>query len=335
LGEIRDSIQIVPARKGTLQLQYYNTSAKKWQTKVTYDLRGNGESENVTLEYPSLWKKKSTTRWRIRIPETDGYKTYISEEIQIVSKNIKTLNLTSKSAVIIRADSGQVLYSKKKDKSLPNASTTKMMTALLTLENAKLSDVVKFSKKASNTPYGCLYTKTGEKFYLKNLLTAMLVRSSNDAATALAEHIGGSVKKFAKMMNRRAAQLGCKNTHFSNPHGLNQKNHYSSAYDLALIQRALLKYDLYRSMISKKTYKLRNVSKTKKWSLKSTDHLLGTYKGFQGGKTGYTEEAGYCFCGIFTCKGVTYIYTVLGNRSSQGRWNDCRKLMNYIKKYGV
>lgn len=333
-SSIKDTITVSPGNGREIRLQYYNAKTGKWSTKKTYTTDPAEETAEVVLEYPNQWKKKNATKWRVYIPATETAKSYTSPEVEIVTKNISSLKLASKSAVIIRAEDAKVLYSKSMNKRLPNASTTKMMTALLVLENDDLNAKVKFSKNAAATPYGCLHTKAGTKFYVKDLLHALLIPSSNDSAAALAEYTGGSISKFARMMNQKAKELGCTNTHFVNPHGLNNSKHYSSAYDLSLIQRENIKNKTYCSIIAKQTYSFRDVKKKKKYKIYTTDDLLADkISGFSGGKTGWTGQAGSCFSGVYTYKGETYIFTVLGSKTSKGRWNDCLKLMKYIRKY--
>lgn len=336
-SEITDEITIQPGNQREIRLQYYDTSRKKWVIKSVYKT-GSEEIARVRIKYPNQWKKKSDTRWRIYIPESENAAAYISNEIEIVAKNISSVKLSSRTAVIIRADNAKVLYGKNMNTRREMASTTKMMTALVVLENDKLNGKVKISRNAiSSVTFPQFSKAVGSKFYVKDLLQALLIRSSNDAAVALAEYTGGSVKGFANMMNKKAKELGCKNTHFENPHGLNNVNNYSSAYDLALIQRENITNehkDLYLSILQKKNYRIKNTAKTKTVVGNTTDKLLSmNIKGFMGGKTGLTTPAGNCFCGIYKYKGVTYIYTVLGNRSSGGRWNDCLNLMKYIRKY--
>lgn len=330
---VRDTITIKNAAKGSLKLQYYDASDKKWVTKKTYDLTGS-KSQKITIQYPDNWKKKITTKWRLYIPKTSNSRSYTSSKIQINAQNIKTLKLSSPSAVIVRGSDGAVLYNKNAYQAREMASTTKMMTALLTLENVKLKTKVTYTKEADETGWGSLYPEVGMKFYCKDLLHALLIESSNDSATALAQHISGSVSKFAKKMTKRAAELGCKDTNYNNPHGLHGKTHHSTAYDLCLIQRECYKYDTYRSIILKKKYTFSDVSKTYTHTAYTTDDLLDKkISGFKGGKTGWIEEAGNCFSGIYEYKGETYYFTVLGSEWSAHRWKDCESLMAYIRKY--
>lgn len=324
--EISDSIKLSKFDGITIKLQRYNSKTKKWSTKKTIKPAGN----TVRIVYPSKYTKALLSQWRIYIPQTDTNEKYISDTITISRRNIKKLSLYSKTAVIIDAQSGAVLYSKNANKKLPMASTTKMMTALLTIENCEPDDILTVTSTAAKTEYGCLNMKSGEQFYVEDMMTAMLLPSSNDAAAALAVHTGGSIKGFADMMNKKAKELGLKNTHFVNPHGLHNKNHYSSAYDLALLHNQLIKEDRYLKAAQKKTFTFYNTNKSKKYSVKNTNSLLG-YSGTIAGKTGFTTPAGYTFSGAFKYNGKTYVYAVLGSKTINGRWSDCKTLMNYVK----
>ncbi len=330
---IKDTILVKNAAAGKLKLQYYDAASKKWVTKTTYELTG-GAKQKITIQYPGDWKKRINTKWRLYIPKTSGSRSYTSSTVKITAQNVKTLSLASPSAVIVRGSDGKVLYNKNAYQAQEMASTTKMMTALLTLENVKLTAKVTYTKEADNTGWGCLYPEVGSKFYCKDLLHALMIESSNDAATALAQHISGSVSKFAKKMTKRAAELGCKDTNYNNPHGLHGKTHHSTAYDLCLIQRACYAHKTYRSIIKKKKYTFSTVDGNYTHTAYTSDDLLyEDISGFKGGKTGWIEEAGCCFSGVFEYKGETYYFTVLGSEFSDPRWKDCRKLMSYIKKY--
>ena len=331
---IKDPVTISPAHACKVKLQYYQSSTGKWKTAKTYTIK-KGAGGKLTLKYTSYWKRAKITKWRVSIPASDGYKKYTSPTVTVTSTRPASpkLSIGSKSAVVIRASDGYVIYGKNKNKKLPNASTTKMMTALLTIEKGNLDSITTISKKAAATGWGCLYATAGMKFKVRDLLNVMLVHSSNDAASCLAEYNAGTVKKFAKKMTARARQLGAKNTNFVNPHGLHNAKHYSSAYDLAMIQRECIRHQTYLNIVKKRSYSFSSASKPKvSYSFYTTDDLLGYDSGFLGGKTGYTEEAGLCFCGIYRYQGVNYIFTVLGNVSSAGRWNDCKTLIQFIRK---
>ena len=204
------------------------------------------------------------------------------------------------------------------------------MTSLLLLEKGKDKGTVRISKNAAKTPWRYFNMKPGEKIRAKDLFTALLVVSSNDSAVALAEHAGGTEKKFVSEMNGKAKELGLKNTHFRNPHGLDAKNHYSSAYDISMLTREAMAYDGYMNRLKKRSFSFKNVAGTKTYKGVSNDALFGI-KGFKGGKTGYTRKAGACFSGIYKYKGKEYIFTTLGAKKPSGRWSDAKKLMKYIR----
>ncbi len=325
---ISDKITVRRLYGGKVYLQRYDKASRSWKTARTYTAEGAKDRFGIT--YTNYWKKHSITRWRIYIPSTENTKSLKSDTVEITAMNTQKLKLSSKSAVIICADSEQILYSKNRDVRRHNASTTKIMTSLLLLENSKDRGTVKISKNAAHTPWRYFNMKPGEKFKAGNLFTAMLVVSSNDSAVALAEHAAGTEKKFVSKMNRRAEELGLENTHFRNPHGLDTKNHYSSAYDISMLTKAAMQYDGYMNRIKKRSFSYKNLAGTKTYKGRNNDTLLGI-KGFKGGKTGYTSKAGACFSGIYRYKGRDYIFTTLGAKTPAGRWSDARKLMKYIR----
>ncbi len=168
------------------------------------------------------------------------------------------------SAVVMDAATGEVLYAKNPHVRRPNASTTKIMTAILMIEKCRMTDTITASKNVSETPFTSLHLKEGEKILAKDLLVGMLVRSANDAAVAVAEHVAGSVPAFVNMMNRKAAQIGCEDTHFVTPNGLYDKDHYSSAYDLCLMARYALQYPLFNEAVNTRKYCLASRTMNKK-----------------------------------------------------------------------
>ena len=331
---IKDEVRIRPSGACSVELQYYDKPGRVWKTAKVCKVRRRDRGR-LMIEYPSIWKNTRTSRWRLVIPSADPMGTYVSDTVTIISSRPAGpgLSLTSKSAVIMRADDAYVIYGKNKDRRLPNASTTKMLTALLTIEQGDLDSVARMSRKAAGTGYGCLKAKAGTEFLVRDLLNVLLIYSSNDAAVCLAERNAGTIPRFCSRMNRRARQLGCKNTHFVNPYGINQRNHYSSSYDLALIQRECIRHRVYTDILQKRHIAFTSVGRTKtRYRFITTNDILGRVKGLMGGKTGHTSGAGYSFCGIYRYKGVVYIYTVLGSDSSEGRWSDSRKLMRFIRK---
>ena len=246
-----------------------------------------------------------------------------------------TYNLSCDCALLINADTGKVLYAKNENVPHANASTTKIMTCILALENSKLNDVVKFSSYATSMEPTKLYAKTGETFYMRHLLYSLMVPSHNDTAVAIAEHISGSTSKFVNLMNQKAAQIGCTNTHFATPNGLDRGlNHYTTASDLAKIATYALKYPAFRTLISTQKRSFRSINTKRRFTVTTTNALLGNMPGVQGMKTGYTDKAGHCFVGLSkSAKGNTYISVVLGGQTSQSRWKDSRILLNYAYKH--
>ena len=209
------------------------------------------------------------------------------------------------------------------------------MTCILALENSNLNDVVKFSSYATSMEPTKLYAKKGETFYMRHLLYSLMVPSHNDTAVAIAEHISGSTSKFVNLMNQKAAQIGCTNTHFATPNGLDRGlNHYTTASDLAKIATYALKYPAFRTLISTQKRSFRSINTKRRFTVTTTNALLGNMPGVQGMKTGYTDKAGHCFVGLSkSAKGNTYISVVLGGKTSQSRWKDSRILLNYAYKH--
>lgn len=236
-ASLRDVISVKPAFGRTINLQKYSYSEKEWKTIERYTA-GPEETANVKLVFPSeYWNRSKFTKWRVYIPATKEEAAYTSKTVVVITQNRETLQLSCKSAVVMNAKTGNVLYYKNPDKKLPQASLTKIMTCILALEKNSLQTKVSISQNAANTKWSYITLVKGDKIYLKDLLYAALLRSSNGCAVALAEQTGKSVSNFAKMMNKKASELGCKNTHFVNPHGLDAEKHYSTAYDLALMTR--------------------------------------------------------------------------------------------------
>lgn len=232
-----------------------------------------------------------------------------------------------KSAVLMDLDTGRVLYAKNAHARLPNASTTKIMTAILLIENCKMTDKIKASKNACETPFTSIHLKPGETITVKDLLTGMLIRSANDAAVAAAEHIGKSTEQFAKMMNRKAKAIGCTDTHFVTPNGLYDPNHYTSAYDLCLIARYATRYPIFNEAVRTRKYFLNSRSMNKgDLCVFSHSPFLRDYPGADGVKSGYTKQSRKCYVGSATRDGWRLVSTVLG---SSNACNDTAALMDY------
>lgn len=197
--------------------------------------------------------------------------------------------LTASAAILENLDTGQVLYAKNPLERLYPASITKIMTALLALKYGKPTDRIRTSAYAASQEPNKLYLVPGEVHDLRSMLFGMLIDSGNDAAVAIGEHYGGTVKGFAAMMNAEAASLGARNTHFVNPNGLHNPNHYTCVYDMALIARAAMHYPLFRQIVDTKYYMWRG----NEWKsyLSNLNQMLWWYPGADGVKTGYTDQA--------------------------------------------
>jgi len=205
----------------------------------------------------------------------------------------EALDVSARAAVLMDAHSGRVLYALNENELLPIASTTKVMTALLALENSKPDDAVTASKNASGVPGTSIYLSTGETLTMRQMLLGLMLRSGNDAAVAIAEHVAGSVDAFARLMNERAEALGA-TAYFTNPHGLDQGGNGASALGLTRIAREALKNPEFRALVSTTKATLPWAGSPYQRSLSNKNKLLTTYEGATGVKTGFTDKAGRC-----------------------------------------
>lgn len=236
-------------------------------------------------------------------------------------------------AIVMDATTGQILYSKNPDAKYPPASTTKIMTALLVLENCNLNDTVKVSKIPPYADGSKIGLFEGEEMSVWNLLHGLLIESGNDCAEALAEHASGSIDNFTKLMNKRALELGCKNTNFINPHGLYDPLHRTSAYDLALILRELSKYPQFHIISTDIGYKIPATNKAPERGLWNKDYLLikGNklyFNGIIGAKTGYTIDSKFSYVASATRNGETLILAIMHNEKNNC-FEDAYNLLNY------
>ena len=220
-----------------------------------------------------------------------------------------SLNLSSESAILMDAESGKILYEKNIEEKLPMASMTKIMSMLLIMENIengslKYEDKVIISENASGMGGSQVFLQKGEEYTVNDLLKCIAVSSANDAVVAMAEKISGSVDEFVTLMNEKAKNLGLKNTNFANPHGLDNENHYSTAYDMAIIAKELLKHEDILKYTSIYEDYLTKPDGSQVW-LVNTNRLVRFYDGVDGLKTGYTTEAGYCLTA--TAKKMIYV----------------------------
>lgn len=236
-------------------------------------------------------------------------------------------SIKAAAAVVIDADSGQVLYEHNAHAHRAPASTTKIMTSMLAVESGRLDEYVTVSKRAASVGEATIFLKEGERLKLRDLLYGVLLSSGNDASTAVAEFLGnGDIGKFVDMMNKRAQELGLKDTHFSNPHGLPAENHYSCAYDLALLLRAAERLPEWDAIAQTKVKKIPYEGKPDGRVLKSHNKMLWLYPYAMGGKTGYTNAAGRCFVGSARKNGRTIVEAAL---AAPDLWEDTQTLMSY------
>lgn len=218
---------------------------------------------------------------------------------------------SAKAACIMERETGRVLFEYNMHARLPMASTTKVMTALLAIENGDLTSPVVCSANAFGVPGTSIYLAQGETLTLEEMLLGLMLSSGNDAAVAIAEHIGGSVEGFAKMMNARAKEIGAMNTNFVNPHGLPDDRHYTTAYDLALIARTAMGNDVFRRIVSTQRASISWEGRTYNRQLKNKNALLTDYAGATGIKTGFTSKAGRCLVFGAQREGMEIVGTVL------------------------
>lgn len=234
------------------------------------------------------------------------------------------------SAILMDAASGNILYEKDSHKELAPASVTKLMTLLVAADainsgRVKLTDKVTASENACKLGGSQIYLEPGETFSLEEMLLAIAVGSANDACVAVAEHISGTHEGYVEEMNKKAQELGLKNTHFVNSYGLPADGHYTSAYDLAVMGRAALEYPLIRKLTSTKEYDLRE-GKFKLWN---TNKLLWWYNGTDGFKTGWTNEAKYCLASTVERDGLRLICVVMGVPQPRGHFAESMKIYNW------
>jgi len=226
-------------------------------------------------------------------------------------------------AVVMEAVSGRVIYAKNATQKRAIASTTKIMTAIVALEEGNLDDEVKISKRAASIGGSVVGLREGQTYTLRELLYGMMLASGNDAAIAVAEHIGGSVEAFAKMMNAKARAIGATDSNFVTPHGLDADNQYSTAYDLAIITRYAIRNPVFMKIVSTTSYYI------PEHGLYNTNELLATCPGVDGVKTGYTSKAGRCLVTSAFRNGMRLISVVLGSPTRTARANATRALLDY------
>ena len=250
------------------------------------------------------------------------------EIIETVAVASEIQKINSRYAVVIDRNSKAILYGKNELTKTKMASTTKIMTAIIVIENTNLNEIVEISGKAAGTGGSRLKIKKGDKISVKDLLYGLMLRSGNDAAVALAEYVGGSINGFAELMNKKALELGLDNTHFETPHGLDSDNHYTTPYELAILTDYALKNETFTKIVGTKscTISVNGIPRT----IANTNELLGYLNGVYGVKTGFTNGAGRCLVTSIKRGDLDIVCVVLGADTKKIRTTDSVKLIEYV-----
>lgn len=259
---------------------------------------------------------------------------------QETGDEITASQLYAQSAVLMDADSGRILFAKNGQEERAMASTTKIMTCILALENGDLSEEITVSAEAASQPAVRLGMREGQRFRLNDLLYSLMLESHNDSAVAVAECVGGTVEGFAAMMNRKAMELGCSDTYFITPNGLDAEDetgkHHTTAADLARIMKYCImdseKKDAFLEITRTESYQFSDCDGSGSYSCSNHNSFLHMMEGALSGKTGFTADAGYCYVGALRRDDRTFIVALLacGWPNNKGyKWSDTRKLMDY------
>lgn len=254
----------------------------------------------------------------------------VSSLVEASSDITNEPTINSRAAIIYDRNSGSILYGKKENEKRKMASTTKIMTAIIVLENANLDDVVTVSSKAAGTGGSRLGLKTNDKISVRDLLYGLLLCSGNDAAVALAEYVGDNLTGFATLMNQKCDSLGLTSTHFVTPHGLDNDDHYTTAYELAIITNYALKNETFCNYVGTKNYTVSINGRSK--NLSNTNELLGNLDGVYGVKTGFTNGANRCLVTSVKRGNMDLICIVLGADTKKDRTRDSIQLIEYAFK---
>lgn len=245
-------------------------------------------------------------------------------------------NLYARSAVLMDADTGRILFGKNDNEVMPMASTTKIMTLLVTLEHADLDEIVEVSARAASMPDVQLHIREGERYRLQDLCYSLMLESHNDSAVAIAEHVGGTVEGFAAMMNQKAKHLGCYHTYFITPNGLDAEDehgkHSTTAKDLARIMRCCIKNETFLSITREPSWTFTDLDGNRSFTVQNKNAFLQMMEGALTGKTGFTNEAGYCYVGALERGENRLIAVVLAcgwPNHKTWKWADTKALMNY------
>ena len=251
----------------------------------------------------------------------------LKNSLEVSTEADEIPNINARHAVILDRNSLTVLYGKNENEQCKMASTTKIMTAIVVIENSNLADIVTVSSKAAGTGGSRLGLSTNDQITVEDLLYGLMLCSGNDAAVALAEFVGGNVSGFADMMNSKATSLGLVNTHFVTPHGLDNDDHYTTAYELSLLADYALKNDIFKNIVGTKSHQISINGNSK--TLSNTNELLGNLSGVYGVKTGFTNGANRCLVTSTKRDNLDIICVVLGCDTKKNRTQDSTKLITY------
>ncbi len=243
--------------------------------------------------------------------------------LTIIASADPRINTSARAATLFEPTTNTFLYSKNAEEKLSMASTTKIMTALIAIENLELDEVVTVPKECVGIEGSSVYLEEGDRLTVRDLLYSVLLQSANDAATVLAVRIGGDIFNFAELMNKKAEELSLQNTHFENPHGLDSDEHYTTARDMAYLAAAALENDVFSRITSTYKYTFRLSDKVR--TVVNHNKLLKMYEGCVGLKTGYTKHSGRCLVSAAKRDGLTMIAVTL---DAPDDWNDHKALFN-------
>lgn len=289
------------------------------------DIADNGLADAATRGY--LKPDADLSSFQIEAPE------FFDDSKPLALKDVF---LNAKGAIAVNARTGSILYAKAAEERLYPASTTKMMTLLLAVEHGKLEEQHTLPEITGKVPRDSSLVPVypGEKMSLKDLLYGLMLRSGNDAASAIAEIVAGSQEAFVARMNQRAAEMGMKDTHFMNPHGYHHKEHYSTAKDLAILALNAMNNPQFMEIAAALTYEMPATQKRGPLQIQDTSELLNPessyyYEGAFGIKSGYTSAAGFCYVGAAKKEGELLVVAILGSRTRNRGWNDMARLFNF------
>ena len=337
LGAIfADTIKVSPAYGRTVYLYRYNESADKWETAASF-VTANTETASIKIVYPNSAKHEYCTKWKISAPRVAATREHPALKSRTVSTKTYFNIAACDTAIVMDAQTGEVLFDKNMSQKHKIASITKLMTVHLFSQKVRGSKKIKITKEAATTPYTYNLT-TGDKIKAKNLVYLAIMQSNNGSATQMALTVSGTQTKFAKLMNKTAKQLGMLNTNYTTPSGLdtgssNSTGNYSTAYDQALLCKYILNYKgdkMMKAAMQTSCYKFKSAKK--KYTIYTTNSLLGVDGNF-GMKTGTEDIAGYCNAAAYRIDGRNYVIVFTGARNYPARWDVTKALRSYIDWY--